>query len=325
MRHLLVALIVLLLQGVALSQTTSRVMSGYAAISGPHAVLWMAREAGLFEKNGLRTDVAYIRSGSTMSQTLVAGEIQLAQMGGPAMLAAGVAGMDVTFVAVALNTTPIVIMGSVAKIEDLKGKAVGITRFGSNTDISARYAIRKAGLQPEKDVALVQLEDYPGIMGGIASGRIAAGALADPFTDAAKKLGYKEIADIAAMGLEFPFVGIAAKKSYIKDNVDTVQRFVRAYTEAIALYKNNRDLAMKVTSKYTAIKDAAILASTVDFYAPKLQRVPYPTVGGLKFVLDQVGVRDPRAKNFSPETFMDLRFVKQLEDSGFIKGLYPKG
>jgi NitT/TauT family transport system substrate-binding protein len=325
MRHLLVALIVLLLQGVALSQTTSRVMSGYAAISGPHAVLWMAREAGLFEKNGLRTDVAYIRSGSTMSQTLVAGEIQLAQMGGPAMLAAGVAGMDVTFVAVALNTTPIVIMGNVAKLEDLKGKAVGITRFGSNTDISARYAIRKAGLQPEKDVALVQLEDYPGIMGGIASGRIAAGALADPFTDAAKKLGYKEIADIAAMGLEFPFVGIAAKKSYIKDNVDTVQRFVRAYTEAIALYKNNRDLAMKVTSKYTAIKDAAILASTVDFYAPKLQRVPYPTVGGLKFVLDQVGVRDPRAKNFSPETFMDLRFVKQLEDSGFIKGLYPKG
>jgi ABC-type nitrate/sulfonate/bicarbonate transport system substrate-binding protein len=127
------------------------------------------------------------------------------------------------------------------------------------------------------------------------------------------------------MGLEFPFVGIAAKKSYIKDNLETVQRFVRAYTEAIALYKNNRDLAMKVTSKYTAIKDPAILGSTVDFYAPKLQRVPYPTVGGVKFVLEQVAVRDARAKNFPPETFMDLRFVKNLEDSGFIKGLYPKG
>jgi NitT/TauT family transport system substrate-binding protein len=325
MRQLLVALIIALCHEMAQAQGTNRVMSGYAAISGPHAVLWVARDAGLFEKNGLRTEVAYIRSGSTMSQTLVAGEIHMAQMGGPAMLAAGVAGMDVTFVAVALNTTPIVIMGSVAKIEDLKGKAVGITRYGSNTDISARYAIRKAGLQPEKDVALVQLEDYPGIMGGIASGRIAAGALADPFTDAAKRLGYKEIADIAAMGLEFPFVGIAAKKSYIKDNIDTVQRFVRAYTEAIALYKNNRELAMKVTSKYTAIKDPAILASTVDFYAPKLQRVPYPTVGGVKFVLEQVAVRDPRAKNFPPETFMDLRFVKNLEESGFIKGLYPKG
>ena len=127
-----------------------------------------------------------------MGQALVAGEIQMAQMGGPAMLAAGVAGMDVTFVAVALNTTPIVLMGTVSRIEDLKGKAVGITRFGSNTDISARFAIRKAGLQPEKDVALVQLEDYPGIMGGIASGRIAAGALADPFTDTPRNLGIKK-------------------------------------------------------------------------------------------------------------------------------------
>ncbi|HVO91543.1 MAG TPA: ABC transporter substrate-binding protein [Terriglobales bacterium] len=315
----------ILLSNPCFAQRLPHVMSGYAAVSGPHAVLWVARDAGLFEKHGLRSDVLYIRSGSTMGQALVAGEIQMAQMGGPAMLAAGVAGMDVTFVAVALNTTPIVIMGNVAKMEELKGKAIGITRFGSNTDISARFAIRKAGLQPEKDVALVQLEDYPGIMGGIASGRIAAGALADPFTDAAKKMGYKEIADIAAMGLEFPFVGVAAKKSYIKDNTDTVQRFVRAYTEAIAIYKNNRDLAMKVTSKYSGIKDPSTLSSTVNFYAPKLQRVPYPTLGGIKFVLEQVAMRDPRAKNFAPETFMDTRFVKQLEDSGFVKGLYPKG
>src|SRR3954469_16027866 len=95
----------------ASAQTPTRVMSGYAATSGPHAVLWIARDAGLFEKNGLRTDVAFIRSGSTMAQTLVSGEIQMSQMGGPAMLAAGVAGMDLTFIAVALNTTPIVIMG----------------------------------------------------------------------------------------------------------------------------------------------------------------------------------------------------------------------
>ena len=162
-------------------------------------------------------------------------------------------------------------------------------------------------------------------MGGIASGRIAAGALADPFTEHAKKLGYKEIADIAAMGLEFPFVGIVAKKTFVRDNSDTVQRFVRAYTEAIAIYKNNREVAMKVTSKYTGIKDPAILSSTVNFYAPKLARVPYPTVGGMRFVLEQIATRDPKAKSVNPESFMDVRFVKQLEDSGFIKTLYPKG
>ena len=324
MSRLWIAFLLLLSTSDVTAQPLTRVMSGYAATSGPHAVLWLAREAGLFEKNGLRTEVAYIRSGSTMGQALVAGEIQLAQMGGPAALAAGVAGFDVTMVAVALNTTPIVIMGKVSKMEELKGKAIGVTRYGSNTDISARFAIRKAGMQPEKDVALIQLEDYAGIMGGIQSGRIAAGALADPFTDHAKKLGYKEIADIAALGLEFPFVGIVTKKTFIKEKPDVVQRFVRAYTESIALYKNNRELAKQVTSKYTGIKDPEILNSTVDFYAPKLASVPYPTIGGMRFVLDQVATRDPRAKNFNPETFMDLRFVKQLEDSGFIQGLNRK-
>ena len=325
MKHWWITLLFLLVDLDPLNaQPATRVMSGYAAISGPHAVLWVAREAGLFEKNGLRTDVAYIRSGSTMGQALVAEEIQMAQMGGPAALAAGVAGFDVTLIAVALNTTPIVIMGKVSKMEELKGKGIGITRYGSNTDISARFAIRKFGLQPEKDVALLQLEDYPGIMGGLQSGRIAAGALADPFTDHAKKLGYKEIADIAALGLEFPFVGIVAKKTYLRDNPDVAQRFVRAYTEAIALYKNNRELAMKVTSKYSGIKDPAILTSTVNFYAPKLARVPYPTVGGIRFILEQIAARDARAKNVNPESFMDVRFVKQLDESGFIQRLYPK-
>ena len=322
-RFLILLLALLLSCGVGLAQAPTRLASGYSAISGPHAVLWMTREAGLFEKNGLSVEVAYIRSGSTMAQALLAGELQIAQTGGPAALAAAVGGADFVLVAVALNTTPIVLMGAVSRMEELKGKAVGVTRYGSNTDISARFALRKFSLQPDKDVALVQLEDYPGIMGGLQSGRIAAGALADPFTDQAQKLGYKEVANIAALGLEFPFVSLVAKKSYVRDHADVVQRFVRAYTEAIALYKNKPDLAAKVTQKYTGIKDPATLASTVNFYAPKLARAPYPTAGGIRFVLDQIAERDPRAKSVSPETFMELRFVKQLEESGFIKALYP--
>jgi NitT/TauT family transport system substrate-binding protein len=322
-RFLAGLLICFCLSSAAFAQGLMRVVSGYSAISGPHAVLWMTREAGLFEKNNLRAEIAYIRSGSTMAQALLAGELQIAQTGGPAALAAAVGGADFVIVAVALNTTPIILMGTVSKIEELKGKAVGVTRYGSNTDISARFALRKFGLQPDKDVAMIQLEDYPGIMGGIASGRIAAGALADPFTLHASKLGYKEIANVANLGLEFPFVSLVAKKSYVRDHAEVVQRFVRAYAEGIALYKNNRELAMKVTQKYTGIKDPAILASTIDFYAPKLARVPYPTIGGIRFVLEQIAVQNPKAKSVNPETFMDVTFVKQLEEGGFIKSLYP--
>jgi ABC-type nitrate/sulfonate/bicarbonate transport system substrate-binding protein len=172
-------------------------------------------------------------------------------------------------------------------------------------------------------VAMIQLEDYPGIMGGIASGRIAAGALADPFTLHATKLGYKEIANVANLGLEFPFVSLVAKKSYVRDHAEVVQRFVHAYAEAIALYKNNKELAMKVTQKYTGIKDPEILASTVNFYGPKLSAIPYPTLGGIRFVLEQIAAQNPKAKSANPETFMDLSFVKKVDESGFIKSLYP--
>jgi ABC-type nitrate/sulfonate/bicarbonate transport system substrate-binding protein len=159
-------------------------------------------------------------------------------------------------------------------------------------------------------------------MGGIASGRIAAGALADPFTMHAAKLGYKELANVGALGLEFPFVTLTAKKSYVRDHADIVRRFMRAYVEAIALYKNKPDFAAKVTQKYTGIKDPEILSATVGFYAPQLAAAPYPTVGGIRFILDQLAPQNPKAKTVAPESLMDTEFVKQLEDSGYIKSLY---
>lgn len=263
-----------------------------------------------------------IRSGSTHAQALVAGATQISHLAGTSGLAAGVAGADVVFVAMVLNTAPFIIIGNVSKVEELKGKGIGVTRYGSTTDISARFALRKYGLQPDKDVALIQLEDYPGILGGLKSGRIAAGVFAPPFTDYALKLGYREISNIAALGLEFPFAGLAAKKTYVRDHADIVRRFLRAYVEAIAFFKNNRQGTMKIIQKYAGINDPAILASTVDFYAPKFPRAPYPTANGIRLALEQIAAQDPRARGAKPEDFMDVSFVKQLEESGFIQSLY---
>lgn len=323
-RSLTVLLALLLSSSAGLAQGLTRVVAGYSAISGHFAILWLAHEAGLFEKNGLKVEMVLIRSGSTHAQALVAGATQISQLAGTSGLAAGVAGADLTFVAMVLNTAPFIIYGSVSKLEELKGKGIGITRYGSTTDISARFALRKVGLQPEKDVAIIQLEDYPGMLGSLKSGRIAAGVFAPPFTDYAQKLGYKEIANIASMGLEFPFSGLVAKKSYVRDHADIVQRFLRAYVEAIALFKNNRELTMKVIQKYAAVNDPAILASTVNFYAPKFPRAPYPTADGIRLALEQIAATDPRAKNAKPEDFMDVRFIRQLDESGFIKNLYSQ-
>jgi ABC-type nitrate/sulfonate/bicarbonate transport system substrate-binding protein len=322
-RRLAILLLVGLSGSVASAQEPTRIVAGYSAISGHHSILWIAHEAGLFEKNGLKVEMVLIRSGTTHAQALVAGGTQISQLAGTSGLAAGVAGADIAFVSMYLNTAPFIIYGNVSKIADLKGKAIGVTRYGSTTDISARFALRKFGLQPEKDVALVQLEDYPGILGGIKSGRIAAGVFAPPFTDHAQGLGYKAIVNVAELGLEFPFAGLAAKKTYLREHADIVQRFLRAHIEALAVFKNNRDLTMKILKKYTGIEDPAVLASTVDFYAPKFPRAPYPTADGIRLALEQIALTDPRAKSAKPEEFMDIRFVKQLDENGFIKSLYP--
>jgi NitT/TauT family transport system substrate-binding protein len=305
-----------------LAQALTPMVAGYSAISGHFAILWVTHEAGLFEKNGLKVEMVLIRSGTTHAQALVAGGTQISQVAGPTALAAGVAGADLVFVAMVLNTAPFIIYGNVAKLEDLKGKAIGVTRYGSTTDISARFALRKVGLQPDKDVAVIQLEDYPGMMASLKAGRIGAAVLAPPFTDYAQKAGYKDIANIASMGLEFPFSGLAAKKTYLRDHAGIVQRFLRAYVEGIAVFKSNRELTKKAIQKYSGIREPEILESTVDFYAPKFPRAPYPTINGIKLSLEQIAASDPRAKGAKPEDFMDVRFVKQLDDSGFIKNLY---
>jgi NitT/TauT family transport system substrate-binding protein len=320
---LAVVLMISLSGGVAFAQGVTPLVAGYSAISGHHSILWIAHDAGLFEKNGLNVEMVLIRSGTTHAQALVAGGTQISQLAGTSGLAAGVAGADIVFVSMYLNTAPFIIYGNVSNVAELKGKAIGVTRYGSTTDISARFSLRKFGLQPDKDVALVQLEDYPGILGGIKSGRIAAGVFAPPFTDHARGLGYKAIVNVAELGLEFPFAGLAAKKTYLRDHADIVQRFLRAHIEALAVFKNNRDLTMKILRKYTGIEDPAVLASTVDFYAPKFPRAPYPTAAGIRLALEQIAITDPRAKSATPEEFMDTRFVKQLDESGFIKSLYP--
>lgn len=303
-----------------------RLRSGYSALSGPHAALWVTKEEGLFEKYGLRVDAIYIRSGSAMAQTLVAGDLQIAQTGGPAVLAAAVAGADLAIIAVAFNTTPIVLMSvpSVQKIQDLAGKAIGVTRYGSNTDISARFALRKAGLEPEKQVAVLQLDEYPSILAAMRSGRIAAGALADPFTIEAKKMGFRDLVDVAALGLEFPFITLTARKSYLRTHEAVALNFVRAYSEGIKLYTTSRETAIRVTAKYTRLPDVGILAGTVEYYAPRMSKVPYPTINGVKFLLEQIAVRNPKARELTPEAFVDLHFVKALEQEGFYRKLYGR-
>ncbi|MBI4322269.1 MAG: ABC transporter substrate-binding protein [Chloroflexi bacterium] len=297
----------------------------YSAISAAQAPLWVAKDKGLFDKYGLDVELAYIATGTTVVQAMVAGDISVAHLGGGNVINAVLGGADLVAIAGATNVLIYGMYGqpNIARVEDLKGKAVAITRFGSVTDFAARYTLQKYGLQPEKDVTLVQVGGAPEILAAIQSGATQAGLFAPPTTARAKKLGLREVVDITALGIPYSQTAVAVRKEYLAKNQDTVRDFLKAFVEGIFVIKKEKDFAMKVIGKYSEISDSEVLEDSYDIFANKVfPKAPYVTPASLQTILDEISQENPRAKTAKPEDFIDMRYVKELEDGGFIKRLY---
>lgn len=304
-------------------QPAVTLQAAYSSISGSQAVLWLARDAGLLDKYGVRAELVFISSGSKLTPALMAGDVAVAQVGGAAVVSATLGGADLVLIASNLNTVPSSLMAAPAikKVEELRGKAVGVTRFGSNLDMAARLALRRFGLEPDRDVTMLQLGGVQEILAAMRSGAVPAGSLSYPDIAQARKLGFQELVDVSALGIEFPYTALAARRSFVRDREEVAYRFVKGYSEAISVFKTNRELSMRVVGRYSRISDPDVLGQTVDFYAPKMASVPYPTPGGVRFILEQLAPRNPRARSADPKQFLEVRLVNRLEEEGFFRRL----
>jgi ABC-type nitrate/sulfonate/bicarbonate transport system substrate-binding protein len=201
-----------------------------------------------------------------------------------------------------------------------------VTRFGAITDFFGRFALKTKGLVADRDVGIVQTNDLPNTLTLLKTGAIQAGVLVAPVTLQARKMGFPELVDMTKIGGSFPFNGVVTMREYLnsKDGRDVVQRFLKAYVEGISVALKNREFTLKVVGKYTQTTDPELLEETYQLNIAKaLLKVPYPSVEGFKAVLDFVAeTRDPKAKAIDPKSLLDASFVKQLDDSGFIKSLY---
>jgi NitT/TauT family transport system substrate-binding protein len=211
--------------------------------------------------------------------------------------------------------------------EQLKGGTVAISRFGSATDTIARFALKKIGLNPGKDVTLVQVGSGPDRLSAALTGRVAASVVNPPSSFIAEKKGLAIIADVAKMGLVFQHTGAATTRKYIKEHPDTVRRYVRAHVEAVHKMWTDKEATIKALSHYMGsgldretLEKSYENVMTEAMY-PKKQ---YPSLEGLKTVLDDIAERDPRAKTAKPEQFVDMSFIRELDQSGFIDALYKK-
>jgi NitT/TauT family transport system substrate-binding protein len=309
----------------AVERPLEKVTIAYSSISGNMAPLWITHERGLFRKHGLDVRLIFIESGSTTVQSLVSGNVAFAQMAGAGVLQSRLRGSDVVMIAGVVNTLTFkfYVEKTINRPEQLKGKSVAVTRFGSSTDFALRYALEKYGLKPERDVAIIESGNMPAIFAALESGWVQGAMLSSPFTGKARNVGLPLLADLQMLGLEYQHTGMATTETLIRARPDLVRSMMKAYAEGIHYYKTHRSESLAILAKYLRQSDAEVLTEVYEDIGIALTpEKPYPTVRGIEVMLRELAGKDPRAKSARAGDFVNLAFVRELDASGFIDGLY---
>ena len=325
MKRLSLIASLLVLLSSSLAQSAERLRIAYSSISGAYTGIWVAHDAGYYAKEGLEDQIIFIPSATQLAQVLVAGDVDIASLGGGPATAASLSGADIKVfgnnvnkLIFSLHTKP-----EVKSIDELRGKRIAVSRFGSAADIAARTALRKFNIDPNKDVILMQLGTMSNMFGALKSGAVEASMVSPPTQFMSEKVGFKELVSVTDMDLAYPNPAMAVAGELIRKNPDLIDRFMRAYVRAIQRARTDKESTVKTLAKYTTITDTVLLNKTYDFYMTKvIERAPYINMQGMQNALDDVARTVPAAKNAKPEQFVDLRFLDRLEKSGLLKELY---
>jgi len=299
---------------------TKRIAVAYSAVSASQSSFYLTQEAGYFEKHGLFVDPVYIASGTRVAQAVIAGEFPVALAGGT-VVNANLAGGDIAIFGGVVNVPSfyIVVHPSIKRPEDLKDKAVGVTTYGSSTDFSIRYLVKKLGMEPDKDVKILQMGGQPQIVAAMVAGAVQAGVLSSPANFNAMKAGFQLLVDFKTVGLDYPTVSLVSTRSYIKKDPQTVRRFLMAYSEGNERLYRDKEFAMKVIAKYTKTENREALESAYAFATTFIERPPRLPTKAVETILAQIGEKDPRAKTHKADDFIDPTFYNELDKSGFFK------
>lgn len=306
-------------------QPLKKVVIGYSGISPSQAPAWMAYEAGIFRKYGLDAQLIFVESGSRTVQTLISGDVIAAQVAGTSVLQSNLQGSGVVMIAGFLNTMDykFIVSRDITRPDQLKGKTVAVSRIGSSSDFATRYALEKYGLVPDKDVAIIQIGSQPARFSALETGKIHGVMIAIPLTAKAAKLGYNTLADLQMLGLEYQHTGLAVNQSLIKGQPELVRNVLKAFVEGIHYMKTHRKEALAILTKYLKTDDPLALVEAYESVGLALTpEKPYPTLKGIQIMLREMGIKEASARSARPEQFVDMNFIKELDNSGFIDRLY---
>ncbi|HEY1269062.1 MAG TPA: ABC transporter substrate-binding protein [Candidatus Binatia bacterium] len=315
-------LLAALILSAARADALERVILGYSGVGSGEEVHHLAKQVGLFKKYGLDVEIVYIPGGSTVVQGMVSGEIQFGRGSPSEVVSANVAGFHLKMIAALINkfVYSFVTPPSITKPADLKGKNVAISRFGSGSDFITRMALKSWGLDPAKDVTILQIGNSPERLAAVASGKVHGSILSLSQTPRAKKMGLRVLADLSQVDAEYPQGVLYVTSTLIEKRPDLIRNFMKAYVEAIREFKTNKPAAYAVIEKSSGLTDKAEIEEYHNVLTKNfLLNYPMPTVAGMKTVLDDLGSKNPKVRELKPEDLIDTRFLKELKDSGFVK------
>lgn len=302
-----------------------KIRSAITSISGSMSPSWAAHESGIFAKHGLQVEVVAMPSGLQGINTLAAREVDFVHIAGGTTAGAAVGGLDVKIIATLVGTLVLnlVVRPEIEKPEQLRGKSIGISRYGTSLHTGARIALRHFGMEGGKDVAIAEIGAGEWIVSAMQGGRIQGGVFGYPQTSRAIKLGNRLMLHLPTLNIPYAANGISTRGEILRSDPDLVRRYLSAVIEASALMKKDRAFSFKILGKYLRTSDTDLLSETYDVQIAKyLLRVPLPTVDNVKSVVDEIAERNPKARDQDAKLFFDDRFVRQLETSGFIDSVY---
>lgn len=323
-RLLLVISMLATLTESASAQEGRRLRAGYASLSGNMVPYWAGKDAGIYKKYGLDIDLVAFPSGTEGMAAMIAGEIEFLAIAGSTTASAAIGGSDVVSLAITTErlVTSLMTIASIQRPEELKGKAVGISRFGTSIDTAARMAIQHFGMEPVRDVSLVQAGAVSANLAAMRGGRIQAAILSYPSIIQARREGFRELLDIASLGVPYASTGITVRKSFMAQRRDVVTNYVKSILEATALIKRDKAFTLDMMMKYFRTKDREMMEETYEVSVTKyLKREPTPTAESFRTVVDELSLVNPKAKGQDPKRFYDDSILQELDRSGFISSV----
>jgi NitT/TauT family transport system substrate-binding protein len=322
------ALILALFSMVAVTcvEAQEKIRIGLGSISLQSGLVHIAKDRGLFAKYGLTVESIYIPGGSTNVQVLVSGNLDLSQLSGAPGVAANLEGADIVYFAGLLDKLnyQLIARSDIKSIEQLKGRKFAVSRYGSSADFGMRAMLKRVGIDPIKEATILQIGDEPARIAAITSGSVDGTVVNAPFSSEAERLKLSVLADSVKMNIPFFNTGLLGSRRFLDKQDARVMNFLRAYLESIKILKTEREYSVKALGQFTRVQNLKALQEGYDYFNNQLQPVPYPSVEAMQAVIAQIAETNPKARGIDAKNYVNERYLKRLEDEGFVKKLWGK-